>query len=394
MKYFFQRSFFCLFIFIVTHQSFAQSNYIEGYVVTLSQDTLRGLIDNKDWERNPKYIRFRKDLTTEPIVYYPWQINSFYLSTNEYYIGRSVSVDKSPVDVSRMTYQAPPLIVRDTLFLQASVVGKVSLYYYVDEGLKEHFYVQKEGIALDELIFKRMLNEQNQVVSSERYKGQLSFYLSDCPDAKKALEKVSFKLSQLQKLIADYNACIGSTATSGQYAKKLEKLAFRFGLLAGYSSTVIRFRGNNLENIRFNPSQSPLLGVKLNIQLPRNRRQWSIYNELLYRPYRVSDHNQLAKEKYFDLSYLKLVTMARWQYPIGLVRPFVNIGIANSFALASESNCLKDLRTYEQSLNGGIGATIKKISVEARLERGNGVSAYSNLSSPTLTCYMLLGYQF
>ena len=77
----------------------------------------------------------------------------------------------------------------------------------------------------------------------------------------------------------------------------------------------------------------------------------------------------MGEEKYFDLSYLKIVTMARWQYPRGLVRPFINLGIANSFALASATNGLKDLRTYEQSLNGGIGVGVKKISVEARLEK-------------------------
>lgn len=396
MKHFSQRGFFCLFILLFAQQSFAQSNYIEGYVVTLSQDTLRGLIDNKDWERSPKYIKFRKDQAAEPIVYHPGQISAFYLSTNEYYLARSVSIDKSPVDVSRMTPRAQPLVVKDTVFLQASATGKVSLYYYVDESMKEHFYVQKEGSALDELILKRMLNEQNQLIVLERYKGQLSFYLSDCSEAQKAATRVTLQQSKLQKLITDYNVCVGGkgAGTSGNYSRKLEKLAIKPGLIVGYARTALSFRGSYLENIDFSSSKNPVLGASLNIGLLRSLRQWSLHNELLYRPYKLSGIEKIVEEIVFDLSYLKLVTMIRWKYPFGLVRPFVNLGMANSFALVAKSNALEDLRTYEFSLNGGLGAAIKKMSVEVRFERGNGISPFINLQSPTQTIYFILGYQF
>jgi len=57
MKYFY------LFAFLisVSLSSLAQSNYKPGYVVDLRNDTLKGFIDYKEWENNPKTFTFKSN---------------------------------------------------------------------------------------------------------------------------------------------------------------------------------------------------------------------------------------------------------------------------------------------------------------------------------------------
>jgi hypothetical protein len=50
--------FICLVVSKITD---AQKNYQPGYVVTLGNDTLTGLINYKNWEKNPKSITFKSD---------------------------------------------------------------------------------------------------------------------------------------------------------------------------------------------------------------------------------------------------------------------------------------------------------------------------------------------
>jgi hypothetical protein len=47
------------FLLLAPAYCLAQSNFNPGYVITLKGDTLRGLIDYREWDNNPADIRFK-----------------------------------------------------------------------------------------------------------------------------------------------------------------------------------------------------------------------------------------------------------------------------------------------------------------------------------------------
>ncbi len=38
-----------------------QQNFLPGYIVSNNEDTIKGWIDYKDWEKNPDAIKFKQD---------------------------------------------------------------------------------------------------------------------------------------------------------------------------------------------------------------------------------------------------------------------------------------------------------------------------------------------
>ena len=59
-----------------------------------------------------------------------------------------------------------------------------------------------------------------------------------------------------------------------------------------------------------------------------------------------------------------------------------------------EGEAIDDPRTNEQGLVVGLGTKFKKLSLETRLEKANGMSKYPGLGSVTNRFYILVGYQF
>jgi hypothetical protein len=95
--------------------------------------------------------------------------------------------------------------------------------------------------------------------------------------------------------------------------------------------------------------------------------------------------------------YLKIITLFRYQINHGVVRPFFECGMSNSFALShqtSDQYIFKDFRTYEQGLVIGAGARWKSWDTELRFETTNGFTEYVGLKTHFNTWYLQFGYIF
>jgi hypothetical protein len=82
MKYFYKLLFAA---FLMPVISIAQSNYKPGYVVTLKGDTLTGLIDYREWNNNPKNIRFKNSHDNVPVNYSTGDSHAFAVTGREYF---------------------------------------------------------------------------------------------------------------------------------------------------------------------------------------------------------------------------------------------------------------------------------------------------------------------
>jgi len=119
----------------------AQSNYKPGYVVTVKGDTLKGFINHKGWDLNPRAIKFKKTLKDEAIKLSVGDIVSFSVgkvARYQRYIG-PISMDN--VSEDHMIQFRDTSYRVDTVFLEVLQKGKnIALYAYSD-AIKSRFFI-------------------------------------------------------------------------------------------------------------------------------------------------------------------------------------------------------------------------------------------------------------
>jgi len=127
----------------------AQPAFESGYIITAAGDTTRGVIDNMQWQRAPKQIRFAEDDTTSPKTLGVEDIAGF--GVGKYVFERHVvNVDQRPVTLERED-PFSDITKRDTLFLRQLVNGSLKLYE--TNTNRQHFFIEGEEGELEELIF-------------------------------------------------------------------------------------------------------------------------------------------------------------------------------------------------------------------------------------------------
>lgn len=401
--------------------SFSQENYVPGYIIKNSSDTLHGFIDYRDWIVNPREVNFKVNYGDTPSTFRPTDILEFGVQ-NEVYEGGIINTEVSDIKPDKLS-QDPALTIKvDTAFLKALVKGEKSLYSYENAEQKVNFYIKK-GSSFELLIFKRYtVSKYDKLLINEdkRYLGQLNLYLKDCSSISSRLENTSYIQKNLVSLFRHYYNCT-STAPSFQATRK--KIHAQFGILAGASFTNIKFSKMNNSFYALNKSDYKLssnmaAGIFLDLMMPGNQGKWSIYNELLYSSYAFDGSFKYIQSPQYTtttstelgFNYLKINNLLRYKYPVRQMYLFLNAGLSNGMAISetnhqkivmqnpayeqvSEGVAYYDPRHFEQGYILGTGIKRKALSLELRFEKGNGITRNPALNSTT-RYYLLLGYHF
>ena len=105
-----------------------RKNFVSGYVLKLNGDTLRGLVDYRNWAKNPNVIRFRTFTSDDIREFKPLDIVGFG-AKDEIYKSAVVKVEGS--SMNGIISDSPKFSFRtDTVFLQTFYQGSKSLYFY------------------------------------------------------------------------------------------------------------------------------------------------------------------------------------------------------------------------------------------------------------------------
>ncbi|WP_205504190.1 hypothetical protein [Rufibacter psychrotolerans] len=406
--------------------SFAQKNFIKGYFVTTQQDTVHCLINDRNWQKNPKEVQYKITLTGEATTFKPSQVQSFGLATGELYEGRVVTFTASPMDLENLQTTVAPNTVTDTVFLRVLARGSANLLYLYN-GQRDHFFYQANSGAAVELTVHRHLQDnaltgKALLVQENHYQNQLATLFKDCPAVAEKLSAVKYTISDLRAVFRQYNACRKTEA----YTSARDKVRVRFGVMGGVAQHRLELRSSErpeLEKTRFESPLAPTYGISLTAVLPRNRQRWSIYNELALKPYKATgtyhQHINFAYEHRlyeteFSVNSLGLVNMVRYQvWAGGAAKPFVGVGMANNFILQFKEHQrvhvtydFSERQEFHERLPVGhnkkhelaavvaAGVTFKKATVEVRGELGNGFADSSPASSSRKAVSFLVGYQF
>ncbi len=206
-----------VFQFFVLH---AQSVFQPGFVITLENDTVYGLIENNSYAQNAVYCVFKKSETTETINYSALDIKSYQFVGGKYY--SSEKVGEKP------------------MFLEYLVKGKLNLFFNRDIDGNNHFYVSKDNIPLTELyISKSILGENNEFsvdnsqfafsvdgeksFQSKKYIGVLKYYTENHPKLIKDIDNVGLTHQSLIKVVSKYNSLFEDVHTESAYVKKFKR---------------------------------------------------------------------------------------------------------------------------------------------------------------------------
>jgi hypothetical protein len=411
-----------LLLFVLTFSSVrAQSNYVEGYVVNLRNDTVRGLIDDKNWEKNPKTISFKSLKTGEIIKYHPIDLAGFYIKpAHEYYKSYHGKVDDSVDESGKLIGVATDAeffqkdyAKEDTIFIRTLLKGVLSLYTHTDKKGRLHFFVEKEGFPVVELVNQEYLIDQpknytsmtwSQLIRTNKvYRKQLQEMLADCDNVNQQIKNTSYTERSLLKIFNNYYKCTHRQAT---YEHRKEGPKFEIGVMAGVSASSLRAI-SSYGTRNYGTSINPMAGLSFNFIFPRNRGAWSLYGDVLWRQFGftkdVATLTDTVPSK-LSSSYLKFDLLLRYTLPTKSqkIRPFINVGWANNLELYSDQNIFRystgtgykyETRKHERGLLAGIGLRSTKLQCEIRYERGNGMSPLVGMSSQVHNWYLLLSYQ-
>jgi hypothetical protein len=223
----------------------AQKNLQPGFVVKINGDTLRGLIDYRNWIQNPNEISFQKDQNSTKEIFAVTGINYFEVTGKDSYKSFGVLKDMTPVTLSHLTREGEERKLKDTAFLRILVKGnKLSLYELVDE--KTHYFLQEGNSELLEMPYKVFYdkNDPSVVVTLNTFRDQLKSYALDNEKLISRINRAAYKEKDLVPIVI---ALDNSSAVINEQPKQKGSQFFA-GASATYNNIVFS-GGDNYQNI-------------------------------------------------------------------------------------------------------------------------------------------------
>ena len=410
---------FTLALAITSQYAMSQETFQPGYIIRNGGDTLRGVIDYRNWDSNPDKIRFKSISDNTVSTYSPQDIKEFKVA-DEIYKSAAIRRETTPTETNNLRFEADLNLKRDTVFLQTLVDGNKSLYLHKNIDGRENYYIGKAGDFVL-LTYKRYLQVEdgkNMIKENKAYIGELIAYLDDCNTLSEKLATTKYNQKSLSTLFNAYYACSGADVA---FEKKAEKMRVDIGVVGGSSITKLSFNGDfysYLVNGKFDPSVNVAAGMYFDLVIPRNNGKWSIYNELLFAPskstgfateYQNANH-YVETNSTLAYNYIRINNMVRYKLPLGKMHIFFNAGMSNALAISeknhmtqetyvydemrfSEGVALPETRKHEQGWLFGTGLKHNRLSFDLRYEKGNGMSYHYALGSKTNRLYLLFGYR-
>jgi hypothetical protein len=401
-------------LILITSVTKAQQNLSKGYIILKNQsDTLSGLIDDQNWDINPKEITFQSG--SKPMSKYQiTDLVAFGVYGKDHYRTKKVNLDVTPFEINNLKKTSELDIAKDQVIaLRLLLKANLSLLFLKEKNFKEHFFYEND-VECKELInhkYLKIRDGKQQIYENKMFRTQLQLLFSDCAKSKKqnTLEYDSKKL--IQEFIS-YNDCMGCSSVC-YVETKLEKNTFQFGLVAGFTTAVqeehYRDYFESINQVEKYISVAPNFGMSLNILSKRNNRDNVLSFELMYQ----KSPNRLLPNKFkAQIGSLQLSTIYKKKLQVNNSRKsYFGFGgkIAPNFISLKNSNQeYFDLKTNKLNIFGigELGVAIKNLNIGARLNMGifngkvfnlnykNVAEARNELSNSRINGQILIGYNF
>jgi hypothetical protein len=267
---------FGLLMIVLPSLTFAQSNYQKGYILKNNGDTVKGFINYHEWDKCPLYIDFKIDKKDNHVLQFnPRSIRSFSIDGMVTYNTYEGIISINQTNSLELKDHDTTTTKRDTIFLQQLTTGKyLTLYYHRDE-IKTRFFISEKNSAPIELKYYLYYDEQNQIASSDIYKGLLSLYINKfAPQGNKLINFVrSMKYEQ-----SDFINVVDKINNNTSAGNKKKSSRFFAGIAIADTKTKVNntyFEGTNSDN-----KITPKIGLGVDIFNNPNTQQLIFRGEL------------------------------------------------------------------------------------------------------------------
>ncbi len=380
------------FIFILSLISFyciAQKNFVKGYIVSKTGDTLNGMIDNRDWQKNPSYVLFKEPFSNEVKKITPLQVKSFFVSEKgDIYESHQVSMDISPYkekDLFSLDGSGSNMVVQDTtVFLSVLVKGTAKLYSFFDRDEKQHFYMSKRGEKyIQELILQKGIYFRNGTKyfgENKIFLNQLSI-LNDCTKFP-INDFVEFTASSFINFFVKYNLCVGDKPNT---QIRDDKSISQLFILGGISQTKMLFT-NYYGDITTQQNAYPVFGLGADYVFPRNRNRLRLGVEAWLQ--------HAGKKNLNYTNYIKINGLFKYHILVkGSIRPYLAAGYGVAINLDNDAN--PSFKRPFDAVGGivGFGIVKNRWSAEARIESTGVMMNWLYAASNAYNYNLFLRYQ-
>jgi hypothetical protein len=226
-----RRAFFAVALIMLSQVIFCQTGFKPGYIITLSNDTVRGEIFYHDSQKNHKSCEFRLNVSENAREYAPREINGYRFDEGKYYVSKRVPV------------------YNDTLlvFVEYILKGQASFYFLTLNNVT-HYYIEAHG-QLAELSEpeKVKIIDTRMAIMKPKYFGILHYLMADGPALTNEIEKTKLSHQSLIKLGQDYNQLTCNGQNCIVFERKINNVTFTIHPEIGYSVSLINF-GDQLQD--------------------------------------------------------------------------------------------------------------------------------------------------
>jgi Outer membrane protein beta-barrel domain len=384
---------------------FSQKNLKPATLTTTSNQTLRGVVDDREWFGNPAEIAFKAEGSSTFKKYSAQEALAIKIDKGSQYFSKTVTLDKTNdrllevddrLDSSHLSYKTV------TLFLKAEILSdKINLYSVTDQKL--HLFAEKPGTPIAELIYRKYRLRRNGNLFEEEdktYTDQLTKLFADCGDLAEQQFDTEFTLSAIGKQMRKYIIC---TEGKTDYQKKVPGGKIGIGAIAGTAFSSFRFVPKQvsgttvLYNTDLNSQQGIIAGLRLQYLVPGRQQRISVVGDIYYTNYKGDLEQNTAytnptfytkRKVALDFSMLRsdilfryaVVSKNDWQ-------AFANIGLSFTMPLSDKSTTtdtdvfntnttVTTKKTFEASgglrsltllVTGGAGVSYRQFGLEYRL---------------------------
>ena len=396
-------------LLLVSAACFSQKNFIKGYYIDNSGKKIDCLIKNSDWAYNPNLFEIKTNEGVSKEISIS-EAKEFAIEGYSKYVRETVEIDNSKGEPV-YTSAKEPNFVSYTVFLKVLIEGKNRLYRYENNEFPERFFFKSGNEEIKQLICKKYFKDNlSDLYLNDFFKRQLTTSVK-CESKDLKIESLSYTEGNLMDYFKDVNLCQGDTETKEISKRGKGEIKFKAVVNLSSNNVNLAFENGNLAgNYDMGKKTTVGYGFEVEVILPFNNKNWSIFAEPTYNSY--SNTIEIYKPLYTFPNYETTIKYNYIQIPIGLRRNIsfennsklyfnaaLNVQIANKSSL-DILNRGNTTNTY--NLNGtrynfliGVGYQYKKIVLELRQYTNTNLNPFRNSDKYSFKSLSLqIKYQF
>jgi len=274
-------------ITILTVNSYSQITYEKGYYITNSGQKIDCLIKNIDWRKNPTEFKYKATEKAENKTATIKSVKEFRIYNSSKYLRSKVKIDRTTENTDDLNHEKNPIFKEEELFLKVLIEGGANLYEYIDDNLTRYFF-SKENVAIEQLVFKKYLKNENQVGINSKYRQQLWDNLKCSNFTIDKLQNIDYEKKDLNLFFIEYNQCNNQKFINFNKKKQRKKDVINFNIRVGLNNSSLTIQ-NDISNSRdtdFGNEIGFRLGIETEFIMPFNKNKWAVLIEPTYQSFK------------------------------------------------------------------------------------------------------------